>query len=157
MLVFRSSYQSSIKISLYRFCTAWHQNASTCMNVVHMQRESLFQDEILNNGCNSSFLPNFRGCLAKPLMKLSRGLLNIIHIIELKLSLKSPTSRLLASTVRSGADQRKYQDSASLDFVRGIHQWQMDSPHEGPATRKYFHLMTSSWCANGQHQPTEVG
>ena len=42
------------------------------------------------------------------------------------------------STVYSGADQRKYQSSASLAFVRGIHWWPVDSPHKGPATRKMF-------------------
>ena len=32
-------------------------------------------------------------------------------------------------TVYSGADQRKHQSSASLAFVRGIHQWPLNSPH----------------------------
>ena len=39
-------------------------------------------------------------------------------------------------TVCSGVDQRKHQISASLTFVRGIHQWPMNSPHKGPITRK---------------------
>ena len=34
------------------------------------------------------------------------------------------------STVYSGGDQRKHQSSASLDFVRGIHRWQMASNAE---------------------------
>ena len=42
------------------------------------------------------------------------------------------------STVYSGAIQRKYQRSASLSFVRGIHRWPVNSPHRGPATRKMF-------------------
>ena len=42
------------------------------------------------------------------------------------------------STVYSGADQRKQQNSASLAFVRGIHQWPVNSPHKGPVTRKMF-------------------
>ena len=41
-------------------------------------------------------------------------------------------------TVYSGADQRKHQSSASLAFVRGIHQWPMNSPHKGPVTQKMF-------------------
>ena len=41
-------------------------------------------------------------------------------------------------TVCSGADQRKHQSSASLAFVRGIHQWPVNSPHKGPVTRKMF-------------------
>ena len=39
-------------------------------------------------------------------------------------------------TVYSDADQRKYQSSASLAFVRGIHRWPVNSPHQGPVTRK---------------------
>ena len=42
------------------------------------------------------------------------------------------------STVYSGADQRKHQSSASLAFVRGIHRWPVNSPHNGPVTRKMF-------------------
>ena len=42
------------------------------------------------------------------------------------------------STVCSGADQRKYQNSAPLAFVRGIHWWPVDSPHKGPVTWKMF-------------------
>ena len=47
------------------------------------------------------------------------------------------------STVCSGADRRKLQSSASLDFVRGIHRsgihrWPVDSPHKGLVMRKMF-------------------
>ena len=42
------------------------------------------------------------------------------------------------STVYTGADQRKYQSSASLAFVRGIHRWPVNSPHKWPVTRKMF-------------------
>ena len=52
---------------------------------------------------------------------------------------------IVYSSVYSGADQRKHQNSASLPFVRGIHQRPVNFPHEGPVTRKCFHLMTSSW------------
>ena len=41
-------------------------------------------------------------------------------------------------TVYSGADQRKYQSSASLAFVRGIHQWLVNSLHKRPVRRKMF-------------------
>ena len=42
------------------------------------------------------------------------------------------------SAVCSGTDQRNHQSSASLAFVRGIHQWLVDSPHKGPVTQKMF-------------------
>ena len=38
--------------------------------------------------------------------------------------------------VRSDADQRRHQSSASLAFVRGIHRWPVNSPHKGQVTRK---------------------
>ena len=41
-------------------------------------------------------------------------------------------------TVCSGANQRNHQSSASLAFVRGIHQLVVNSPHKGPVTRKMF-------------------
>ena len=42
------------------------------------------------------------------------------------------------SSFYSGADQRKHQSSASLAFVRGIHRRPVNSPHNGPVTRKMF-------------------
>ena len=45
---------------------------------------------------------------------------------------------IVSSTVCSGAYQRKHQGSVSLAFVRGIHQWLVDSPQKGPVTRKIF-------------------
>ena len=45
---------------------------------------------------------------------------------------------IACSTVCSGTDLRKYQTSASLAFVRGIHRWPVDSSHKGPVTRKMF-------------------
>ena len=45
---------------------------------------------------------------------------------------------IVCSTVYSSADQRKYQSSASMAFVRGIHRWPGNSPHKWPVTRKMF-------------------
>ena len=45
---------------------------------------------------------------------------------------------IVCSTVCSGADQRKYQSSALLAFLRGILRWPLDSPHKGPVTRIMF-------------------
>ena len=38
----------------------------------------------------------------------------------------------------SSADQRKYQSSSSLAFVRGICRWLVDFPHKRPVTLKIF-------------------
>ena len=43
---------------------------------------------------------------------------------------------IVYSTVYSGADQRKHQNSASLTFVWGIQRWPVNSPHKWPMTRK---------------------
>ena len=48
----------------------------------------------------------------------------------------SPT--IVNSTIYSGVDQRKYQSSASLDFVRGIQRGPVNSPNKWPVTRKMF-------------------
>ena len=47
---------------------------------------------------------------------------------------------IVYSSVYSGTDQRKHQNSASLVFVRGIHRWPVSSPHIGPVTRKMVPL-----------------
>ena len=45
---------------------------------------------------------------------------------------------IVYSTIYSGADQRKYQSSTTLAFVRGIHRWLVNSPHKRPVTQKMF-------------------
>ena len=45
---------------------------------------------------------------------------------------------IVYSIVCSGENQRKYQSSASLAFVRGIHRWPVNSPHKGPVMWKMF-------------------
>ena len=56
-------------------------------------------------------------------------------------------------TICSGADQIKHQSSASLAFVRGIHQWLVNSPHKGPVKQKIFRPMMSS-CFQFQSIPS---
>ena len=45
---------------------------------------------------------------------------------------------IVCSFVCSVADHRKHQSSAPLAFVRGIHRWPVNSPHNWPVTRKMF-------------------
>ena len=45
---------------------------------------------------------------------------------------------IVYSSVYSGADQRKHQNSILLAFVRGIHWWPVNSPHKWPVTWKIF-------------------
>ena len=71
----------------------------------------------------------------------------LVHYSDIIMSaMASQTTSLtiVYSMVYSGIDQIKHQSSMSLAFVRGIHQWPVNSPHKGPATQKMFPLMTSS-------------
>ena len=43
---------------------------------------------------------------------------------------------IVYSTIYSDADQRKYQSSASLAFVQGIHRRPVNSSHKWPVTQK---------------------
>ena len=64
-----------------------------------------------------------------------------MHYSDVKIdAMASQITRLtiVCSAVYSGEDQRKYQSYASLAFVRGIHRWPVNSPHEWPVTRKMF-------------------
>ena len=45
---------------------------------------------------------------------------------------------IVYSTVYSGEDKKTHKSSASLAFVRGIHNWPVNSPHKWPVTRKMF-------------------
>ena len=60
---------------------------------------------------------------------------------------------IVYSTVHSGTDQSKHQNSASLAFVRGIHRWPLYTrfrPHsvvfhfdQGPSLLTWFHFKPS--------------
>ena len=62
---------------------------------------------------------------------------------------------IVFSIVCSGADQIRYESSASLAFARGIHRWPVNSPHKGPVTRKMFPfddvIMMKSWYGHTFH------
>ena len=64
---------------------------------------------------------------------------------------------IVYSTVYSGIDQRKHQSSASLTFVRGIHWWQVNSPHKGPVTRNMFPFDDVIIATNGAKSRADNG
>ena len=84
--------------------------------------------------------------------------LHFDYVIMSAMASQITSLRIVYSSVYSGADQRKYQSSASMAFVSGIHRWLVKSPHKGPVTQKMFpfddvimrfhHLFTRSgrWC-----------
>ena len=46
------------------------------------------------------------------------------------MALQITSLTIVYSTVYLGANQRKYQSSSSLAFVRGIPRWPVNSPHK---------------------------
>ena len=62
---------------------------------------------------------------------------------------------IVNSTVYSRTDQGKYQSSASLAFVRGIHRSPVNSPHKWPVTRKMIQFDDVMMCHSfGDRLPT---
>ena len=55
-----------------------------------------------------------------------------------RITSKITSLAIVYKTVYSGTDERKYQSSASLAFVRGIHRSPVNSPNKWPVTRKMF-------------------
>ena len=73
-----------------------------------------------------------------------------IHYNDIIMSVMvSPITSLktVYSTVYSRTDQRKYQSSAPLAYVQGIHQWPMNSLHKGPVIGKMFPFDDIMWTA----------
>ena len=62
---------------------------------------------------------------------------------------------IVCLNVCSSADRRKHQSSMSLAFVRGMHRWQVNSPHKGPVTRKMFPFddVIMEWKSFGEMGP----
>ena len=82
---------------------------------------------------------------------------NLFHyddVIITTLASQITSLMVVYSIVSSGVDQRKHQSSASLAFVRGIHQDRWIPRTKGQQRGKCFHLMTSScsideWLSDG--------
>ena len=73
-------------------------------------------------------------------------------VIMSAMAFKIPSLAIVYSTVYSGVDQRKHQSSASLAFVRGIHRSPVNSPHNGPVTRKMIGLRLWRICQGYDRQ-----
>ena len=67
-----------------------------------------------------------------------------IDVIMTTMESQITSLMVVYSIVYSGADQRKYQSSAPLAFVRGVHRDRWIPRTKGQLRRKCFHLLTSS-------------
>ena len=86
--------------------------------------------------------------LTRPCRSQYNAKLHYSDVIMSAMAYQITSLTIVYSTVYSDADhrrRRKHQSSEWLIFVREIHRWPVNSPHKGPVTRKYFHLMMSSW------------
>ena len=137
-------------------CILW--NSTQNISPIHRKIWFVYNIEILRDLIFKS-LYAFLKCPPGPVINMDQSELQIlqyweptkINLIEVQLQycvtvmsqwvwwhLKSPASRLFTQPFIQQADQRKHESSVSLAFVRGIHQWLVNSPHKGPVTQNMF-------------------
>ena len=110
----------------YHSLLYWHINASLCLD------QSVEEKGRLKIG-------KLRACVWHVQMnRYSFVLRHYADVIMGTMASQTTSLTIVYSTVYSDADQRKYQSSASLAFVRGIHRRPVNSPHKWPVTRKMF-------------------
>ena len=86
----------------------------------------LFADNCVRSHINTSLI-----CLC--------SLCQVTHyrdVIMIAMASQITSLTIVYSNVYLGADQRKYQSSMPLIFVRGFHRWLVNSPHKGPVSQK---------------------
>ena len=100
---------------------------------------------VMSQTCDNNHDKNRLNCIKSVTAMKMRNLiccrLSSFHYSDVMLSAMASqitSLTIVYSTVNSGANQRKHQSSASLAFVKGIHQWLVNSPHKWPVTRKMF-------------------
>ena len=81
--------------------------------------------------------------------KIMQTIKHCNDVIMIAMASQITSLAIVCSVLYSGADQRKYQRSASLAFVRGIHRWPVNSPHKGPVTRKNISIW---WRHHERHE-----
>ena len=89
-----------------------------------------------NNGCNNRCVESWK-CLVFCFCVVKS---HYCDVIMGAMASQITSVSIVYSTISSGADQRKYQSSISLAFVRRIHRWPVSSLHKGPVMRKMFPL-----------------
>ena len=115
------------KYDIYAFDIFWHKkNNESC--VIHSQRHALWDHkEILY------WLKVTRN-IPSPFQKSLHYSDDIMGAMTSQIT----SLTIVYSTVYSGANQRKYQNSAHLAFVRGSQRWPVNFLHKWSVTRKMF-------------------
>ena len=99
--------------------------------------ERIKQAQITPYQCLNKINRIRRQCVTAPMDQTGQDIMHYGDVIMSAIA-SQITSLTIYSIVYSDADQRKHQSSASLAFVRGIHQGTVNSPHKLPVTRKMF-------------------
>ena len=105
----------------------------------HIQLSANFT--VLKQTPSARFFKTFYILVLLPLLQNVEATKNMFHygdVVMGTVASQSTSLTIVYTTVYSGADQRKHQNSASLAFVRGIHRGPVNSPHKWPVTRKMF-------------------
>ena len=110
-------------------CVNWYWQARC--KTISWNRWSKHIDGLAQDCSNSS-------TLAKKLLQYrSKPLIHHYNDVIMNTMASRITSlAIVYSSVYSATDQRIYQSSASLAFVRGIHRGPVNSPYKWPVTRK---------------------
>ena len=96
------------------------------------------QMELTQNYCTCRL-----SCTSRTITRHSHAAFEFIQFNSSDVIISTMASQITSLTISNSivyscADQRKHQSSASLAFVRRIHQWPVNSPQKGPVTRKKF-------------------
>ena len=97
----------------------------------------------INETSNSqkTSIPRFTGEQWVTIVRIREKIDHDIHYNDVIMSAMASqiiSLTIIYSTVYSGADKRKHQNSASLSFVRWNHRRPVNSTHKGPVTRQMF-------------------
>ena len=104
--------------------------------ITYNTTKSLWNFELPDTIHTCTFICSF--FLFEEFLEAKKGPRHYCDVIMGAMASQITSLTIVYSTAKSGADQRKHQSSASLAFVRGIHQTPVNSLHKGPVTQKMF-------------------
>ena len=113
-------------------CGAWHQQQRVIV------RCTVFCARYAHFCCNLFCIMVVLCCVFFGVASLALDNGHYTDVIMGTIASQITSFTIVYSTVYSDADQTKYQSSASLAFVWGIHRIPVNSPHKRPVTRKIF-------------------
>ena len=120
------------QVSLLAYCVAMETCFKSRLPTVY----SGFRFAISTNWCSDFLLAMMTPLHGNALRITSSFFIRDVKVGDMECNITG--IRTVCPVVCSGAHQRKHQRSASLAFVRRIHQWAVDSSYTGSITREMF-------------------